>query len=159
MILLITLSPRGQECATALEEGTGERVQWASSLRAASALVHTEEYTAVVLDQLILDADPRADLLLHHAGAAVPVCVNLAISSAERLVREVNLNLRRAQSVRAAAMRQARESLRAVLKGAVTGILLSSQLALETPELPDAAQVRLKLVQDLAEEMRKKLEA
>lgn len=47
----------------------------------------------------------------------------------------------------------------AELRDAVTGILLSSELAMLVPELPRAAQIKIKFVHDLAKWMSGYLEA
>ena len=55
-------------------------------------------------------------------------------------------------------MEAATRCLRNNLSGDVTGILVSSQLALAEPSLPAAAQSKLRSVCDLAERIRVRLE-
>jgi hypothetical protein len=89
---------------------------------------------------------------------AVPVYVNLALSNSARVVREVRLALRRHDAARTIAMRAAESLLRSELRGAVTGILLSTELVLDSQELPFEAEEKLKLVCQLATQIRGRLE-
>jgi hypothetical protein len=55
-------------------------------------------------------------------------------------------------------MRAAESLLRSELRGAVTGILLSTELVLDSQELPFEAEEKLKLVCQLATQIRGRLE-
>jgi DNA-binding response OmpR family regulator len=55
MILLITPSARGPECATGLKETTGEETHWAENLQQAFARLREQSYSVVVLDQFLLE--------------------------------------------------------------------------------------------------------
>ncbi len=158
MILLITPSARAQECAAALEAAVHEPVQLASNLRQATGILREQEFTAVVMDQVLLDAEPdESEALLEHIGTAMPVHVNLAISGIERLSREVRAALcRRKREVRVA-RQGAEQALRSELKGAVTALLLSCEMALKVPDLPGGAESKIRAAYDLAREIRTKL--
>ncbi len=159
MILLITSSSRAQQCAMALEQGTGERTHVSGSLKTAIKALRDRQFAAVVIEQALVDADPGdAEVVLAETGAAIPVLVNFALSNSDRLVSEVRAALRRRERERSQASREAEAALRSELSEAVTGILLSSQLALATPEVPAAAQVRIRNVYQLAMSMRARLE-
>ncbi|MBS1850243.1 MAG: hypothetical protein JST79_04980 [Acidobacteria bacterium] len=158
MILLISPSERAQECATALQEATGEAAQACASLRQASILLRAQEYSAVALDQAFLDAEPdESEMLLQHMGAAIPVYVNFAISALPRVIRELRTALyRRKREVQAARL-VAEQSLRNELKGNLTAMLLSCEMALDTPDLPPVAVNRLRSVYEQALQVRQKL--
>jgi hypothetical protein len=159
MILLVTPSERAMECAAALREATGEEVAVAESLPRAVTLLRAECYAAAVLDQHLLEAEPhRAEIALEHLGTAIPVQVNLAISGMERLVREVQLAVRRRQREEVRARQAAIGKLQSELNGTLTALLLSSELALETPDLPAAACEKLQSVHELVKKLRKQLE-
>lgn len=159
MILLVTSSPRAQQCVADIEKTTGERAQACPSLKSAAKALRCQECSAVVLDQVLLDADPAAaDVVLSEADMAIPVFVNLAITSSERLLADVRAALRRREKERVMATREAESLLRSQLSEALTGILLSSQLALAVPALPAAAQARMRSVYQLAMAMRHRLE-
>jgi len=159
MILLITSSTRAQECAAALERTTGERTQVCLRLSQAARTLRSTECTALVIDQNLMEADPAAtDVVLKEAQTAIPVIINLAICGVERVVRDVRSALQRRQEEHLRAARQAEAALRSQLTEALTGILLSSQLAMEVPAVPAAAQARLRSVYQLAMSIRQRLE-
>lgn len=159
MIMLISSTRAWQKCADLLQHGTGEQVQLVTDMLHAVRCLRDREYTALVLDQVLVDENPSAlSGLLQHAGTAIPVYLNFAISSPERMLAEVRAAFQRRQAERIAVMKVVTSELRDELRGAVTGILLSSELALGVPALPRAAQAKLTEVVDLAERMRRTLQ-
>ena len=159
MILLITSSTRAQECAAAIERATNEPTQICPRLSVAARMLRSTECSALVIDQNLLEADPAtADVVLSEAETAIPVFVNFAICGIARVVRDVRSALQRRQEERIRAVREAEANLRSQLTEALTGILLSSQLALEVPAVPAAAQARLRSVYQLAMSIRQRLE-
>lgn len=159
MMLLITSSNRAKEFSTALEQALGEEVEIANNSKKALVQLRNGEYSAVVLDEAFVETEGDAiDMLLHHSGMAVPVYVNMAISGPTRIVREVKVALRRHEEARLIAMRAAESLLRTELRGAVTGILLSTELALRSPEMPRDAADKLRSVCQLASDIRSRLE-
>jgi len=158
MILLITASARAQECAQAIQKSTAEPVQIAATLQQASAHLRTQEYVAVVMDQSMVEAEPdESEVLLQHLGTAVALHVNFAISGIERVIRELRAALNRRKRESLAARRDAEQLLRSELKGTVTALLLTCEIALEVPNLPTPAEDKLRAVYDLAREMRIKI--
>ncbi len=160
MILLVTSSGRAAECAAALNQATGERVVVAESLARAVTLLRAECYLAVVLDQYVLEAEPgEVEATLAHLGTAIPVQVNLGISGMERLVREVREAVQRRQREEVGARKAVIGRMHGELNGTVTALLLSSELALETPGLPAAAAEKIESVHELVKKLRKQLES
>ena len=158
MILLVTASSRAQECAAALAHGTGQKTELAGSVSQALTRLRNAEYEALAIDQSLLEADFRAlDTLLNHAGTAMPIYVNLSLHGTERVVREAQVTLRRAEKEKRMALRTVERDLRNQLRGEVTGILLTSQLALRHPAIPADVAAKLQLVQEMAEKMRVRL--
>lgn len=154
MILLITPSARAQEWAQSLQSAIAETTQLATSLRQATTQLRSGEYSAVVIDQSLLEAEPaETDMLLQHIGAAIPVHVNFAISGMERVIRELRAALARRKREILVARQAAEQSLRSELKGTVTALLLSCEMALSVPELPSAAENKIRAIHDLAREM------
>lgn len=159
MILLITSSSRGPEYGVALENALGEEAEIANTTKRALAQLRNAEYSTIVIDEAFVESEPDAvDILLRHAGMAVPVYVNLAINSPQRVIRDVKVTLRRQEESRMIAIRAAESLLRTELRGAVTGILLSTELALNTPDLPLDAADKMRSVCQLASEIRSRLE-
>lgn len=159
MILLVTSSARADECAAALKEATSEDVTRVDTLHSAAALLRSESCSAVVLDQYLLETEPdQIDTLLHHVGTAIPVQVNFGISGIERLVREVRAALRRRQREEQAAREAAIQELHSELNGTVTALLLSCELALDTPGLPPAVAEKLESAHALVQKLRSQLQ-
>jgi hypothetical protein len=158
MILLITALAKAQECAKALQETTAEPVQFAATLPEAVAQLQANEFSAVVLDQLLLDAVPdEVETILKYLGTAVPVFSNFAISGIERVSRELRSALYRRNRESLAARHQAEQALRSELKDTITALLMSCEMALDVPNLPLFAETKMLAVDALAKEVRAKL--
>jgi hypothetical protein len=160
MILLVTPSERASECAAALHEETGEEIAVAPSLARATMLLRAECYEAVVFDQNLLESDAHeAATTLGHLDTAIPVEVNLAITGIARMVRDVRAALQRRQREETSAREAAVARLHSELNGTVTALLLSSEMALETPGLPPAAAEKLQSVHELVMKFREQLDS
>ena len=158
MILLITPSARVQDCSQALQEATAEPTEVAATLQQAAMQLREKEYSAIVMDQSLLEVEPEeSDLLLQHLGTAIPIYVNFGISGINRVVRDLRIALDRRRREKLAASDAAARTLRNELKGTVTALLLSCQMTLQLPGLPPAAQIRMQTVFELAQEVRGKL--
>ena len=157
MILLITPSTRAQECATALEKEAHEPVQTANCLQEAGLQLRSQEFSAVVIDQGLIEAEPdTSDTVLQHLGAAVTVHLNFAVCSIERASRELRAALERRKRETAVARRAAEENLRSELKGPITAVMLSCEMALKE-KLPPAAEARIRSVYENSKELAAKL--
>jgi hypothetical protein len=159
MILLVTSSNRRGECGRALEQAVGETVEACETVRKASSMLRNNEYSAVILDDPMVEAESEAlEALLNNLGLAVPVYVNLAVSNAERVTRELRMAMRRNRESRLIAIRAAESQLRSEIRDAVTGILLSTELAMRSPDMPPDALEKLSSVCQLATNIRSRLE-
>ena len=160
MILLITPSARGQECAATLKDATGYETHWAENLPQAVARLREQSYSAVVLDQFILENEPgESDQVLEHLGTAFPVYLNFAVSGMERLVREVRSALHRRKREEAQARRSVEQQIRSEVCESLTAMLLSCELAMSVPEVPAPAAEKIRLIDNLARDMRVRLGA
>ncbi len=158
MILLITNSANGPDCARALSSAAHAKAEIASDLQSAMNRLREGEYSAVVIDDAIANVSPsQLDVLFKHLGTAVPVFVNLGISRKERVVRDVVTAIKRLEQEKELARRSVEWELRSQLKSDLTGILLSAQQALDIPTLPGPAATKLKSVCELADRMRTRL--
>jgi len=158
MILLISSHPEVEQCAPVLSRELGERVECAASSRAAAAKLREQPYQVLLVDQRFLEMQASAiEGLVSRAPEAVPVFFNPAVTAPPRLVLEARAALRRQESNRRSAQQSALGVLHNELRSDVTGILLSSQLALDTTMLPEALAANLRSVYTLAERMSKKL--
>lgn len=159
MILLVTPNLRAEDCAAALREATGEEITLAESLRRATTLLRANSYLSVVLDQYLLESEPEeTETLMQHLSDAVPVQVNLAISGLDRLAREVRAAVQRRKREVVSARRAAAKALHSELNGTVTALLLTCELALNTPDLPPAVLEKLHSAHDLIEKLRSQLQ-
>jgi len=160
MILLISPLAKTQNCIRAIQEGITEPVRLCARFEDATSLLQEHEVSAVVFDQLLLDAEPDgAEAVLKHLGTAVPVYVNFAVSGARRLIRELRFALQRREREKLAAKQEAELALRHELSNAITALLLSCEMALQAPGLPALAESKMHTVEALAREMSAKLGA
>jgi hypothetical protein len=158
MILIIWNSGKAKECARAIEHAMQELVQVASSLHEGVDRLRAGEYSAVVVDQWITEAEPEpTSVVFDHLGMAVPVFVNFGISGVERILRELRAALSRRGLETVLARHSARQALRDELKDDVTVLLLSCGMVLQEPNLSDSARMRLQKVEDLAKHISEKL--
>lgn len=160
MILLISALAKARECAGALQDASNEGVTVRASLAEAVATLQAQEFSAVIFDQQLLDADPdEGGAVLKHIGAAAAVYVNFAISAMGRVARELHSALQRRKRELAAAKREAEQRLRNELNSTMTALLLSCQMARQVPDLPESAETRMQDIEALARQMNARLGA
>jgi hypothetical protein len=158
MILLITPSARGQECAVTLKDSTGYATQWAENLQQAISCLREQSYSAVIIDQFLVESEPaESDQLMEHLDTAFPVYINFAISGMGRLIREVRSALHRRQREETQARRSVEHQLRSEMSESLTAMLLSCELAMAVPNVPSPAAEKILAVDNLAREMRQRL--
>ena len=158
MILLISSLREAGNCTGVLLEASQETVELCSNLQEAVERLSTQEFSAVVLDQLLLDCQPdEADAVFKNLGSAVPVYVNFAINGTARVARELRSAVQRRKREVAAAKQDAQQVLRHELNDTVTALLLSCEMALRVPELPDQAANKMHDVEALARQVSEKL--
>lgn len=160
MILLISALAKAHECARALQDASNEGVTVCSSSAEAVATLQGQEFSAVIFDQQLLEADPdEGRVVLKHIGTAAPVYINFAISAMGRVVRDVRSALLRRKCELATAKREAEQSFRNELNSTVTALLLSCQMARQVPDLPASAESRMQDIEALARQMSARLGA
>lgn len=159
MILLITPSSRGPECATCLTAETSQETHWAQSLQSAATRLREQTYAVAVIDQLLLETEPEeSDQMIEHLGHAFPVYVNFAVTGMERLLREVRLALHRRKREENAAVRTVVEQLSSEMRESLTAVMLSCELAMAVPDVPAPAAQKIQAIDNLARAMRLRLE-
>jgi hypothetical protein len=75
----------------------------------------------------------------------------------ERVVREVRSALQRRNKESRLAQKGAQQAPRNELKGPITALLISCEMALQIPELQSAAEAKMRAVYDLPQQIRTKL--
>jgi signal recognition particle GTPase len=160
MILLITSSARGQECTVTLKDATGNETHWAENLQQGMARLRENAYSAVVIDQFLIENEPaESDQMLQHLGTAFPVYLSFAVSGMERLLREVRSALHRRKREETQARRSVEQQIRSEMFEFLTAMLLSCDLAMAVPGVPDPAVEKIRLIDNLARDMRQRLGA
>jgi hypothetical protein len=157
-LLLVTSIAGAENCAAVVSKQFGLAVEVALTRRDAVAALRHRNYAIVVLDSSLLEAAAEADAIFKHSGLAIPLEINFAISGCGRLVREIRAALGRRQIEQAVAERAAASSLESNLRDTVAGLLLQSQLALAEPSVPPQLADKLKLMAELAGNLRRKLD-
>ncbi|HXY02275.1 MAG TPA: hypothetical protein VEI49_01805 [Terriglobales bacterium] len=160
MILLLSSLGKAKDCAQALEEASQEKVALCPTVEDAIEKLQTQEFSAVIVDQLLLDSGLDHDeVICKHLGSAVPVYANFAISGVARVVREFRCALDRRKREVLDARENAVQSLRQELKDTITALLLCCQMALKVPQLPEEAEGKMHDVEVLAKALSAKLTA
>jgi DNA-binding NtrC family response regulator len=158
MILLITASEQGPELARAIQNSGGEKTEVANNMRTAIEQLRQREFSAVVVDESLMElADGKLEVLLNRVEPAMPVFINLGVSRADRVVRDVLTALRRAGQERAAAFHVAQSELRGQLRSELTAILLTSEQLLSA-RLPGPLEGKVRSMLEVAQRMRTRLD-
>lgn len=143
-----------------LKESTGYETHWAENLQQAVARLREQAYSAVVIDQFLVESEPaESDQLIEHLDTAFPVYLNFAVSGMERLLREVRSALHRRKREETQARRSVEQQLRSEMCESLTAMLLSCELAMSVPNVPTPAAEKILAVDNLAREMRIRLGA
>ena len=159
-ILMVTGFEGASNCAAVVGAQLGMEVEVAEGRRVALAALRRREFAAVVVDETMAECDPAAaEAIWEHAGLAIPLQINFALSGAARLIREIRAALHRRAREQMLARRAATAAIEAELKTTVAGLLLNSQLALNGSEVPALVADKLRVVADLAGSLRQQLSA
>lgn len=159
MILIVSSFSGAKTCVSAVSKATGHKTSFVSTARALSSALQNNEFRLIVIDQIFADNNPDAlNMVWKDCGLAMPVFTNFAIHSADRIAASCSAALLRQDRERKNAFRHAGVALKAELTTSVTGILLSSELALSDPELPEGLRAKLESVHDLALQLKCRIE-
>ncbi len=159
-VLIVTGMEGADQCAAALSRQLDMECVAVQGRKAAIAALKRGEFAAVVIDEAVLDYDPAgAEQIWEQAGLAIPVQISFALTGAQRLAREIRLALNRRERELALAHEAAAAAIEKELKSTVAGLLLHSQLALQNHPVPGPLAEKLRLVADLAGNLREKLAA
>ena len=157
-ILLVTGIDGARNCAEAIGKHLDTDVEVAQGRKAALATLRLREFAAVVVDETVTACYPAAaEAIWERSGLASPMQINFALSGAERLIREIRAALQRRGREQLIARRAAAAAVESELKTTLAGLLLQSQLALSSSEAGTPVAERLRMVTDLAGDLRKQL--
>jgi hypothetical protein len=159
-ILIVTGIEGARNCAAVVGSQLSMDVEVAEGRKAALAALRRREFMAVVVDETMAECDPAAaEAIWEHAALAIPLQINFALSGAARLVREVRAALHRREREQGLARRAATAAIESELKSTVAGLLLHSQLALSGGEMTPTVAEKMRVVADLAGNLRQQLSA
>jgi CheY-like chemotaxis protein len=158
-VLIVSPMADATQVAESLGATLGCPVKVVAGHRAAITELRHRDYSVVVVDDCMAEANPAAtEVLWQNLGMAVPVQINFAFHGGPRLAREVKAAIGRREQQQVLALRAAASLLENELKSTVTGLLLQSQLALAEPALTPKLTGKLELVAELAGSLRRRLE-
>jgi hypothetical protein len=159
-ILIVTGIEGASNCAAAVAAQLDMKVEVAAGRKGALAALRHQEFAAVVVDETMAECDPAAaEAIWEHAGLAIPLQINFALSGAKRLIREIRAALHRREREQALARQAATAAIETELKSTLAGLLLHSQLALNDSQMPPLAAEKMRMVADLAGSLRQLLNA
>lgn len=159
-ILIVTGIEGARNCAAVVAAQLGMEVEVADGRKTALSALRRREFAAVVVDETMAECDPAAaEAIWEHACLAIPMQINFALSGAARLIREIRAALHRREREQSLARRAATAAIETELKSTVAGLLLHSQLALNASEVPAPTAEKLRVVADLAGNLRQQLNA
>jgi signal transduction histidine kinase len=157
-ILLVTGIEGARNCADIVAGQLATEILIAQGRKEALAALRQREFTAVVVDETMAECDPAAaEAIWERAGLAIPLQINFAVSGAARLTRELRAAMHRREREQTLAHRAAAAAIESELKTTVAGLLLHSQLALSGSEASSPIAEKLRIVADLAINLRRQL--
>src|SRR6185369_2090021 len=159
MILLISTYHNAPECAALIENAARDSVQTATNIRQALALLRGEEFSAVVIDENLIESNPGSfDSLSQRMSAAMPVVIDMACLKPQRIAKLVNSAVARRRVEYKMAREQAVAELKSELNSDLTGLMISSKMAMESHEVAKT-NAQLCTVLEIAQRMQERLQA
>ena len=157
-ILIVTGIDGARNCAAVVSKQLGMEVEAAEGCKSALAALRKREFAAVIVDETLAECDPAAaEAIWQRAGLAIPLQINFALAGAARLVREIRAALHRREREQSLARKAATSAIETEVKTAIAGLLLHSQLALSGGDVPTQVADKLRVVADLANNLRQQL--
>ena len=156
-LLLIASESAAPPIADALGSELHAEVATTPSRRAALTLLRRKDFDLILIDENLSSSDPATfDLLYQNSGSALILELNLALSSAARVVRQARSALVRRSQDLATARTAATAILHSELNTALAGVLLESELALRDASPTQAPRLRhlVQLAADLRDRLR-----
>ncbi len=159
-ILIVTGIEGARNCADVVAKQLGIDVETAEGRKGALAALRQKEFAAVVIDDTIAECDPAAaETIWERAGLAIPIQVNFALSGTARLIRDIRAALNRREREQSLARKAAAVAIETELRSTVAGLLLQSELALSGSDANSPLTERLRIMADLAGNLRRQLAA
>lgn len=158
-VLVVSALSGAGNCAAAIMQQMGLDVNVVPERHEALEALRTGSYAAVIVDDALAENDPRgAEVLWKMAGLAIPMQVNFALTGSARLVRDLRAALARREQEQDAAQRAALKTVESELRNTVSGLLLHAQLALRDTKPSPQLEQRLRLMAELAGNLKQRLD-
>lgn len=158
-VLVVSAVSGAEACAAAIMQQMGLDVDVVPGRREAMEALRAGCYVAVLVEDSLAEGDPRgAEVLWKMAGLAIPMQVNFAITGSARLVRDLRAALMRREQEQGAAQRAALQVVESELRNTISGLLLHTQLALRDSLPSPQLEQRLRLMAELAGNLKRRLE-
>jgi signal transduction histidine kinase len=155
MILFISPYQNAPDCATLIERATKDQVTTVDNIREALALLRSQDFTAVIADENLLESTAGSmESLIQRIGPAIPVFLDIACLRPERVAQYVSAAFRRRQCEYNISRELAVAELRSELKSDLTGLLLASEMALKLSGKSEKCAEQLAIVLEIANKMR-----
>ena len=160
MILLITPSANGEKWVESLHAATSQDVRWAHTVQEASTCLREQTYSAAVIDQFLFETEPEeSDQMTEHLGHRVSrlhqLCGDQYGAHCSEKFGRRSLRRRREE---ATARRAIAEQMHSEMRETLTAMMLSCELALSVPDVPILATEKIQTIDNLARELRLRLE-
>lgn len=160
MILLLSPYQNAPECAAQIERATRDKVQIVNTIRLAMSALRSQPFALVIADENLLESSPESsDALQQRMETSLPVIIDMACVRPEKVARVAAATLKRRAAEFELARKQAIEELRSEMKSELTGLLISSELALKTERLAPKTSEKLLAVLEIAKRMQTRLSA
>ena len=160
MILLLSPYQNAPDCAAQIERATRDSVKVVNTLRLAMSALRAQEFSLVIADENLLESTPgSAETLVQRMERAVPLILDLACLRPEKVGKLALAATKRRELESQVAREKALAELRSDLKSELTGLVISSELVLKTPDLPWPASERLNAVLEIARRIESRLNA
>jgi DNA-binding NtrC family response regulator len=157
-ILMVTGVEGARNCAETVSAQLSTEVEVVEGRKEALAALRRREFDAVIVDETLAECDPAAaEAIWERSGLAIPLQINFALSGAARLIREIRAGMHRREREQTLAHRAAEAAIERELKSTVSGLLLHSEFALSLGDVPAPLADRLRIVADLAGNLRQQL--
>jgi signal transduction histidine kinase len=158
-VLVVSALSGAETCAAAIMQQMGLDVEVVPGRREAVETLRAKNYAAVIVEDSLAEGDPRgAEVLWKMAGLAIPMQVNFALTGSARLVRDLRAALARREQEQGAAQRAALRAVEAELRNSISGLLLHTQLALRESGPSPQLEQRLRLMAELAGNLKQRLD-
>lgn len=158
MILLISPYQNATECAAQIERALQEDVKTVNTLRLAIAALRSQDFSLLIADENLIESEPgSSDKLMQRLETAAPVIIDMACLRPDKIA-SLALATRKRQALEfQLAHDRALNELRSEMKSELTGLLISSEMALKSAGLPTFASEKLNLVLEIARRMQSRL--